>query len=49
MKRAIQIFLLAVLMNIVLTTIINRVKHKEKSETELFLDIPKSFIWKYDR
>ena len=39
-----KILIYVVLFWIVLTSLIYRFRHPEKSETELFLDIPKYFI-----
>lgn len=48
MKRAAKYILLAIFLNAALTSIIYRFKNPDKTETELFLNIPQSFIWNFN-
>lgn len=47
MKKVARIVAFIMVINIAVTTIINRLKHPKKTETELFCDIPKSFIYNF--
>ena len=42
-----RICILIILLNSALTTIVQRYKCVELSETELFLRIPKSYVWDF--
>jgi hypothetical protein len=45
----ILILIWALVMNLVLTTTIQRIYCKQMSETELFFQIPNNYIWKFHR
>lgn len=46
MKTIILFVATAIALNLLITINITRFKHPELTETQLFLHIPKSFIWK---
>lgn len=45
----IRLFLIAVFLNVAVTSIVYGLKHPHKTQTEIFLHIPKSFIWNTTR
>jgi len=47
MKKVLSILALAVLANCAISCFVNRMKNPKKTETELMIDIPKSFIWDF--
>ena len=42
-----KIIFYAVVINIALTTMIDRFKHPEYTETQLLLNLPNSFVWDF--
>lgn len=47
LNKLIQAIILIVVTNIAITSTVYRFKHPEKTETEIFLHIPKSFIYNF--
>jgi len=48
-KFIIEAIVIILIINLVVSNLVMRFKNPEMTETELFLKIPKAFIWKFEK